>query len=284
MLKVDLHLHTTASDGTDTPAALIEKLARLGFTHAAITDHDTCNGLAEALHAGDKFGVQVLPGIEMSADAGTEVHILGYGISKTRDVATLTDRLKREREWRVREMVNRLSSIGLDISAEEVLKAAAGTAGRAHIARLLVEKKVVPSVKEAFSLYLSPGRCAYIPREKLDAREAVAWLYRQGAVPVLAHPGLMDMSMAALKDLAQQLKRSGLKGIEAYHPGHTNRQHNRFCMLARELGLTITGGSDYHGENKQVEPGYGLDRWRTKDEDFMDLYHKIPIRNIKQDV
>lgn len=281
-MKADLHLHTSASDGTDTPSKLLRKLEKLKFTHAAVTDHDTCEGCAEAVSAGARCDVKVIPGIELSADAGVEVHVLGYGLApETEGVKQMTAVLKAQREARMRLMIKKLNDIGVDISADEVFIIAKGVAGRAHIARILVKKKYASSVKGAFAEYLSPGRVAYIPREKLSAIEAVDWLDRHGGVAVLAHPGLIEMNEGELFTFIKRLKDRGLRGVEAYHPGHTNKQCLTYDNLGRGLNLCITGGSDYHGENKENEPGFRLERWKKMEADFIDLYHKIPIRGLE---
>ena len=241
----DLHVHTTASDGTRTPAEVVAEAAALGLSGLAVTDHDTVEGVALALAAGKAWGVEVVPGVEINTeDRGIEIHILGYFIDLGSEI--LLERLaflRRARHARMARMVELLRRLGVRVSLEDVLAVAGnGVPARPHLARALVAGGWVASEEEAFERYLNQGRPAYVPRAKYAPAEAVALVRQAGGAPVLAHAGLVPGG-AALGPLL----RAGLCGIEAYHPGH-DPGATEFCRrLAEHHGLVATGGSDYHG-------------------------------------
>jgi len=244
-MRVDLHTHTTASDGLLPPATLVEEAARLGVGILAITDHDTTDGLEEALEAGYALGVEVIPGVEINTDVqGAEIHVLGYYIDYTSD--WFQDALRHLRESRLdraARMVARLATLGIQLDLQRVLALAhGGSIGRPHIARAMVEAGYISSPEEAFRLYIGRGGPAYVERERFPPEDAVRLILRAGGVPVLAHPGLSNRD-----GLLPDLIAAGLMGIEVYYPEHSPAQVQHYLNLARKFGLLTTGGTDYHG-------------------------------------
>lgn len=253
MSRIDLHLHTTHSDGSFSPAAVLEFAKAAGVTALAITDHDIVAGIPEALEAGSRLGIEVIPGVEISSRHGeSELHILGYCIDWRQP--RLHERMKSLRESRHQRnplIIGRLNELGLDITYEEV-QALAGTesVGRPHIARVLMEKKLVGSAKEAFDRYLAEGRPAYVARQLPEPAEAVAWIQEAGGIAVLAHPTWVRESSDGLSRLIERLKAAGLGGIEVHYSTHNAKQTGEYLSLAKHFDLLITGGSDFHGLTK----------------------------------
>lgn len=252
--RIDLHAHTVVSDGTLTPTELVELAAREGLAAIAVTDHDHVGGIAEARRAGERLGVEVVPGIELSVShrAG-EFHLLGYLLDpeESRLLAALAT-LREDRAGRAARIVERLNALGVDVSIEDVAREAGtdggGSIGRPHVARALMAKGLVGSMKEAFDLYLADGRPAAVPKRKMTAQEALALVHGAGGVAVLAHP--VTVRVEAREALVRELAQLGLDGIEVTHSKHGAAEREAFGSLARELGLVETGGSDFHGENK----------------------------------
>ena len=261
MSRLDLHLHTTHSDGSFTPTEVIDLAHKAGVTALAITDHDITTGILEATLAGQEHGIEVIPGIEISSILGdSELHILGYFLDY--QDARLDERLARLRESRHRrnpKIIERLQAAGIAITYEEV-RALAGTdsVGRPHIARVLMEKGVVASAKEAFDLWLADGRPAYVPRELPTPSDAMQWIREANGLPVLAHPTWVKPTDGTLTDLVRQLKADGLDGVEVHYSTHTPRQTREYLALAKQLDLLVTGGSDFHGLTKpDIDVGVG---------------------------
>jgi predicted metal-dependent phosphoesterase TrpH len=261
MSRLDLHLHTTHSDGSFTPTEVIDLAHKAGVTALAITDHDITTGILEATLAGQEHGIDVIPGIEISSIIGTsELHILGYFLDY--QDARLNERLARLRDSRHRrnpKIIERLQAAGIAITYEEV-RALAGTdsVGRPHIARVLMEKGVVASAKEAFDLWLADGRPAYVPRELPTPSDAMRWIREAKGLPVLAHPTWVKPTDGTLTDLVRQLKADGLDGVEVHYSTHTPRQTREYLALAKQLDLLVTGGSDFHGLTKpDIDVGIG---------------------------
>jgi hypothetical protein len=253
---VDLHIHSTASDGSLSPVEIIETAEQVGLRAIAITDHDTLEGSVEALRHPHSCGVEVLPGIEMSVsvDSGT-MHILGYLIRL--DDVSLRQTLKVVQEARAnrnQQILERLRGLGIDINHDEVLEASGGgQIGRPHIAQVLVHKEVVQSIDEAFNKFLKKGRPSYVERYRLLPVEAIQAILRAGGVPVLAHPFTLNTKTEGdLDRVLAELKQAGLKGVEVYNPGHGPELTARYERLAHRHGLLITGGTDFHGT---VTPG-----------------------------
>jgi predicted metal-dependent phosphoesterase TrpH len=261
MSRLDLHLHTTHSDGSFTPTEVIDFAQKAGVTALAITDHDITTGILEATVAGGKHGIDVIPGIEISSILGdSELHILGYFLDY--QDTRLNERLARLRESRHRrnpKIIERLRAAGIEITYEEV-RTLAGTdsVGRPHIARVLMDKGVVASAKEAFDLWLADGRPAYVPRELPTPSEAMQWIREAKGLPVLAHPTWVKTTEGTLTDLVHRLKADGLDGIEVHYSTHTPRQTREYLALAKQLDLLVTGGSDFHGLTKpDIDVGVG---------------------------
>ncbi|HKQ36416.1 MAG TPA: PHP domain-containing protein [Nitrospiraceae bacterium] len=261
MSRLDLHLHTTHSDGSLSPAEVLQLAHKAGVTALAITDHDIVTGIPEAIATGTELGVEIIPGVEISSCVGnSELHILGYCIDW--QDSELNRRLTTLREGRHRrnpQIIERLRSLGLDVTYDEV-RALAGTdsVGRPHIARLLMDKKYVSSAKDAFDRYLAEGRPAYVARELPLPVDAIAWIRAAGGVAVLAHPTWAKVSGEGLTTLLTALKAEGLGGIEVHYSTHTKRQTTEYLDLAKRLDMLVTGGSDFHGTTKpDIEVGTG---------------------------
>ncbi|MFD0697179.1 PHP domain-containing protein [Paenibacillus sp. GCM10027628] len=253
--QADLHTHTTASDGTQKPAANVQMAYEAGLGAIAITDHDTVSGIAEALEEGRKLGIEVVPGVEISTVArNQDIHVLGYYI----DVydARFLERLESLRETRDRRnemIIERLQQLGLSITMDEVLsevenvKTKGDTVGRPHIAAVLLKKGYVASVSEAFERYLGKGAAAYANPPRIEPATAIGWIHEAGGAAVLAHPGIYHDD-----ELVEGIIWQGVDGIEVYHSDHTPEDETRYLELAQRYGLLITAGSDFHGERGGV--------------------------------
>ena len=245
--KIDLHVHTNASDGKYSPAELMGLAARNGLGLLAITDHDTISGIAPALEAARAFpDLKIIPGVEISSHApGSEVHVLGYFLDpKDGHLQEELLRLRTLRRDRGHGMVEKLRDLGMDISWERVQAIADGGAvGRPHVAQAMLEKGYVGSTQEAFDRYIGRNGPAYVERAKMTPAEAVAFLRQQQALPVLAHPREME----DMEDLLPALQGAGLAGIEVYYQDYDEATIERLLTIAHRHGLLPTGGSDYHG-------------------------------------
>lgn len=260
MSRIDLHLHTTHSDGSLPPAEVLTLAAKASVTALAITDHDITSGIPEAMAAALELGIEVIPGVEISSfDGRSELHILGYCLDWQDPV--LNERLATLRESRHRRnplIIDRLRAAGLDVTYDEV-RSLAGTesVGRPHIAQLLMKKKYVSSAKEAFDRYLAEGKPAYVARELPAPAEAISWIRDAKGVAVLAHPTWVKDG-GDLYGCVRGLKDSGLGGVEVHYSTHSKSQTASYLELAKRLELLVTGGSDYHGVTKpDIEVGYG---------------------------
>ena len=252
---VDLHCHSTASDGTYTPTQVVDLAKRNGLTAIALTDHDTVAGCAEAAARAEDIGIDFLPGIEISAaypHPGT-LHLLGYGIDPASPgLASLSADLIAGRDNRNPKIIARLQDLGRDITMAEVeAEAKGGVVGRPHIAAVLLKKGYVNTIKQAFDVYLAPGGSAFFDKERLRPSEAIARIRQSGGVAVLAHPGqLRTTNPAELDRVVKNLVDVGLSGIETLHSDHSDAQVAAFEALAAKYDLLRTGGSDFHGGNK----------------------------------
>jgi len=251
---IDLHVHTTASDGDLSPSKCVEEAERQGLAAIAITDHDTTAGNAEAEARGFELGLEVVPGVEVSArHEGLTVHLLGYypepGVP---EFEALLAGLQANRDERNPRILERLAALGRPVDPEEVAAAAGGTIiGRPHIAAVLIRKGYVRTFQEAFDRYLGKGAAAYIQRTQPEPREAIHALRCARAVPVFAHPGTLGAEAAmGLDALVAQLVEWGLRGIEAYYHSHSSDQTAAFLRLADRHGIVATGGTDFHGAQK----------------------------------
>lgn len=276
-MRADLHLHTTASDGTLTPEQLVCRAAQEGFDLIAVTDHDSTAGVEQARRAAEKLGLQVLTGVELSCGAQKEIHVLGYGFDPENAAFEQFCACRRgQRIARTEEMVRRLCALGRPVSVERVRELARGVMGRPHVARALMEAGHAASVSEAFERYLKPGKPGYVPKEDVKVSEAVRLVREAGGVAVLAHPMELKMGETTLEPLIHEWKTQGLAGIEAYHPSAQNNHAHALVHMARREGMLVTGGSDFHGETAHRSSiGEGLDRWRTVQEDVAALMAAI---------
>jgi len=248
--RVDLHLHSTASDGTTAPSGVVELAAACGLQSIALTDHDSTAGIAEARKAGSKVGVDVITGIEMStAFTRGELHMLGYLIDP--ENSTLRDRLQQfrdSRERRAETIVERLQAAGIPITLERVLASAAGGAiGRPHVARALVEAGQAISVADAFDRFLVPGKVGYVPHFRLTPPEAIELIHAANGVAVLAHP----YSTGAVETIVPELVADGLDGLEVFYSLYNDDQQAFLARLAGHHDLVPTGGSDFHGTGER---------------------------------
>ncbi|SMB96256.1 hypothetical protein SAMN00017405_1486 [Desulfonispora thiosulfatigenes DSM 11270] len=246
----DLHIHTLFSDGQYSPTNVVEKAKEIGFSAISITDHDTFDGIEEAVSVGDKLGIEVIPGIEISTVWDKkEIHILGYFCNQNN--YNLQNKLKvmqSARRDRMEKIVFILNKLNYKINYEEIIKLSGnGSVGRPHIARLLVEKGYIRSVKEAFNQLLSPGCPAYVERYKITPQEALDLILKAQGIPIIAHPGILNDD-----DIIPQLVNLGLMGIEVWHPDHTKKMSKKYASIAKKHDLLLTGGSDWHGKNKDA--------------------------------
>ncbi len=243
----DLHAHTTASDGTLSPAELVRMASELGLRALAVTDHDTVEGVPEAIAEADALGIELVPGVEISANFGdVPVHVLGLFVEYREPwlVEFFAEAGKRRVE-RVRQMVEKLVKLGVDIEPESVFaRSSHGTIGRPHVAEVLLERGVVSSLKEAFVRFLAVDAPAYVGCETVSLEQAVALIQRAGGLASLAHPYVLDDD-GIIADMAA----SRLPALEVYHRDHTPEKVAAYEVLAEELSLLATGGSDFHRPN-----------------------------------
>lgn len=246
--RTDLHTHSTASDGLLAPARLVRTAREHGVHTLALTDHDTTDGVDEALAEGRRVHVEVIAGVEINTDVDEyEVHVLGYFVDQTRvGFQAFLARMRAGRVDRARTMVEKLSALGVPVEWQRVQALAAGASvGRPHVARALVEARRVATVQEAFERFLGRRGPAYVPRLKVSPEEAVEAVLAAGGVPVLAHPGWA--SSGPVIDRVPQLVAHGLAGLEVYYPEHTAEMTAQYLEIARRYSLVATGGTDFHG-------------------------------------
>ena len=264
-MLIDLHTHSTASDGTDRPAALMAAARAAGLDVVALTDHDTTVGWAEA-EAARPDGLTLVRGLELSCrwnppdgSRSTELHLLGYLVDPAHpELAATLDRLRASRLGRAERMTERMAADGVPITWARVAELSAGaSAGRPHIARALVEAGIVGSVDEAFATLLNSRSPYHEPKEDLDALVGVRLVRAAGGVPVFAHPLARMRGRVVGDDTVVAMAAAGLAGLEVDHPDHTEADRVHLRALAADLGLVATGSSDYHGTNKRVRVGGG---------------------------
>ncbi len=265
---IDLHVHSTASDGTLTPTKLIKRAIKNGVSTLALTDHDCLDGIPEAVFAAGKE-LQVIPGIEISLDIpqGT-LHMLGYYVDSARGrLARVITELKAARATRNVLMLDKLNSLGITVTWEQVVaESGGGQLGRIHFALALKKYGWVGTIPEAFDNYLAKGKQAYIKKAILPPNEAITLIRESGGVAVIAHPFSLAMTDDQLRVFLKELVGYGLGGIEVYYPLHKPEQIARYAALADEFGLIKTGGTDFHGLNKpDADIGKGLAELGLKD-------------------
>jgi predicted metal-dependent phosphoesterase TrpH len=259
---VDLHMHTTASDGVMSPSEIVRYAKAKGLQAIAITDHDTIEGLEEGLLEGERIDFEVIPGIEISAEHSPgSMHLLGFFLDIHHPL--LNERLgylQKARAERNPKIVERLNRLGIELTYEDVLRASGGgQVGRPHFAQVLLEKNYVRSYQEAFERFLKKGAPAYVEKFRFTAKEAIHFINEAKGVSVLAHPNTLNMNgYSELEKLILRLIQEGLKGIEVYYPEHSTLEVAQYKTLAERYGLLMTGGTDYHGiEKNGLDIGVG---------------------------
>ena len=241
---VDLHAHSTASDGSKAPSAVVAAAHAAGLSAIALTDHDTMAGLNEAIEAGRSLGVRVVPGVELSAMEGDrEVHVLGLHIEHVEVLEDTLTTLRDRRFVRAQLIVEKLNEVGVPITFDSVLTQADGGAiGRPHVARVLINEGWARDSRDAFDRYLGAGKPAFVPKHRLTVAEAIDLIHAGGGLAILAHPG-----SDGRRDAVERYVAIGLDGLEVKHPGHSSEDTSRLGALANFFGLVLSGGSDWHG-------------------------------------
>ena len=252
MKRIDLHIHTTASDGTATPEEVVREASRIGLAAIAITDHDTAAGYERAAAEAEKTGLEVVPGIEISTKYGGAVHILGYYI----DVASpalqeVLDWIVHDRDERNEKMCELMRADGIDITYGEMRERFGEVIGRPHFAEILIERDLAKDMRDAFDRYVEKGRKYYQGRHFLSIERSIELIRAAGGTAVLAHPFQYRLDDAGLRDLIEHCMESGLEGMECRYSGYDAAMSGYLEQLAAEYGLLMTGGSDFHGENKK---------------------------------
>lgn len=254
-MKADLHMHSVFSDGTDEVPAIVAKAKAAGLSLMSLTDHDTLKGVGLALEEGEKQGIKVLPGIEISTYAVCEVHILGYNIDINNDrLLTRLAEIEDKRHERIKAILANLKKYNIELDEEKIFDRI-GTVGRMHIAKQLLAKGYCQTITEAFDRYLGERGIAYVPSKRITPLEGVKLIKAAGGLAVVAHP-LIFCQKGKLDDLIGGLKTYGLDGLEVYYPTHSLDDTAKLYDLVKKNRLIATGGTDYHGLNKKgVEPG-----------------------------
>jgi len=258
--KIDLHMHTTASDGASTPAELVERCVDLGLEIIAVTDHDNVTNVEKAQNLGKENGLKVISGIEISTYRGeAEYHILGYFVDLENDALLgLTEAILDSRVERTYKMIEKLTEMGYPLDFADVKKFATGVSlGRPHIAKAMIEKGYIEEIGDAFTQeFIAGGGKAYAEKKNVLPAEAIEVILKAGGIPVIAHPYIINHGKALNKEEISRLKDVGLKGVEVYQTKHNKKTTKKYKKIAEDLELLITGGSDYHGENSPgILPG-----------------------------
>ena len=250
---VDLHIHSIYSDGTATPTQLIELARASQLSGFALTDHDTVEGVPEVLRLGQEHGLKVVSGVEINAHHGDlSVHILGYGFDPEHaQLKAWLAKLQQFRNERNLQILEKLAALGIRLHFEELEQFShCGQTGRPHIARLLVAKGYVKNTTQAFARYLGRDKAAWCSRFTYSAAESIAIIHQAGGVAVLAHPGIIDLTLRKQPQLIRELTERHLDGLEIHYPRHTKKVTQFFSDLAQQYNLLTTGGSDYHGDQR----------------------------------
>ncbi len=278
-MRIDLHAHSTASDGTASPTLFVETAARAGLTVVALTDHDTVDGVAEAVAAAAPLGVRVVPGVELSVmDGKEEVHLLGLHLADVGAIADALAEFRAGRAARAEAMVATLNALGVPVTLDAVLAEAAGGAlGRPHVARALVAGGWVTDLREAFDKWLGAGRPAFVEKPRLEVAEGVSLIHRAGGLAVWAHPG-DDGRRARF----ERLVAAGIDGAEVRHPGHAASDQARIGALVEFYHLVPSGGSDWHGamNGPRMLGAVQLpSEWLDRHEERLDMRRRaVPVR------
>lgn len=257
---IDLHTHSSASDGTFTPAELVDYAAEKHISVLAITDHDTVDGLKEAASEASVKGITFVPGVELNIQWPTgEFHLLGLGLqSISPELTSIIEFLKQERNNRNEKIAARIKEAGLPLTLEEVTERFnTNSIGRPHFAQMMVEKGIVKTRQQAFDRYLAKGRPLYVDRAGADLAEAVTAIKTSGGIPVQAHPLSIYVAWGKMDDTMKLIRNAGVEGLEAYHPGVRVSEGERLEQLARKLGMFVTAGSDFHGAKVRADRHIG---------------------------
>lgn len=254
---IDLHTHSTCSDGTFTPTEVVKEAAKAGLRAIALTDHDTVDGLEEAVEAGKKYGLEVITGIEFSVASDTEMHLLGLNFSlNCPEIKNILDEMIIQRDLRNYKVIDLLAELGIHITIDDILaEATSKVTGRSQIAKAMLKKGYVSSIKEAFDKYLSFGKPAFVERSTLSPEKAIEIIKKSGGISSLAHLNQTGKSDEELYKILTNLKNAGLDAVEGYYTEYTEGMNLRYRKMAADIGLKLTGGSDFHGSNKD---GYNI--------------------------
>jgi len=258
---IDLHTHSTMSDGSMTPVEVVRHAKAQGLAAIALTDHDSIDGVREAMAEGERIGIEVVPAIEFSVKAKTEMHILGYYIDiNNPELLEQLEMIKKVRKQRTAETCQKLNDLGFAVTVEEALAIApAGIVGRAHFAKLLADKGYTASVKEGFERYLNNGKPAYSSTQFLSRIDAVKLIKEAGGLSFVAHLNQCRFTDDYMIKILAQLEWNGLDGIEGYYTEYTPELQEKYQGMAKLLGLAISGGTDFHAEMKpHIQIGKGL--------------------------
>lgn len=260
MKKIDLHVHTTESDGTYTPAEVVRIAKNAGLSAIAITDHDTNLGYAEAAAEGERLGVEVVPGIEISTKYTVSVHILGYYIDGSSPaLKAVLDWVVTDRDTRNRKMAELMAADGLPVSYDDMVKRFGTVIGRPHFGRILIELGLAKDMQDAFDRFIERGQKYYLPRTIMPLDRAIGLIKQAGGIPVIAHPFQYRYDDKMLRELIEVCMGYGVKGMECRYSGYGEDKVGYLTALADEYGLVKTGGSDFHGENKKhISLGSGI--------------------------
>jgi len=256
---IDLHMHSTYSDGSQTPEQLLQEAKELGLSAIALTDHDTIDGIPEFMELGEKYGIRTVPGVEISVDTklpnNGHMHILGLLIDpNSTELKNTLNYLMEQRNLRAEKIITKLNDLNVDVTMQELLdEAGEGAIGRPHVAKIMLRKGIVSSIQEAFDIYLAKGKPAYMDKMKLDENDAFKMIHDAGGLAILAHPHFMhydtiDEAIERIMDLREK----GLDGFEVHYSAMSQEYTDRLLKLAEEEGFAISGGSDYHGTNKDT--------------------------------
>ena len=245
----DLHTHTTASDGVYTPSGIVKKASELGLKTIAITDHDTINGINEAVKSGEELGIKVIPGVELSAKyKDKSVDVLGYNISGNKELNHILEQLNEGREVRALRIINKFKELDMPLTLEDVREfSGEGNIGRPHIAKAIVKKGYVSDIQTVFDKYLADGKPAAVDKLIITPQQAIDLIHNAGGVAVLAHPVLIGDDK-----LVSELLQLNLEGIEVWHRKQDKEDNERYKQMAEEFGLFMTGGSDFHSDEHNL--------------------------------
>ena len=288
---IDLHIHSTASDGTFSPSEILQLAAQAGLQAISITDHDTLDGSRQALQCDIAPGLRFVTGVEISAQPPDEcqthgsLHILGYGVDPDHvELVETLHRFQQVRQTRIHQIIERLHQLGVRLNLEQVMaEVGEGAPGRPHVASAMIKAGIVPDIEAAFQNYLGKGRPAYVTKERLDCRQAFALILAAGGIPVLAHPYLVECQEPdGWSNLLERLCALGLKGLEVYYTKHPPEAVLHYQVMAEKFGLIATGGSDFHGAlTPDIKIGRGTGNLHVPYELFENMISLFGLKHIR---